>query len=223
MAERRMFSLKIVDTDKFIEMPVSARLLYYDLSMRADDEGFVGSPQKILKMVGCSTDDFKILIGKQFIIPFESGICVIKDWKIHNYIQADRYKPTLYKTEKSQLNQGLNAMDTKCIQNVSKLDTQVRLGKDRLGKDRLGKENNSVDKPHIPPVIDDVFTYCKERNNKVDVNKWFDFYASKGWMIGKNKMKDWKAAVRTWEKSANNDNNKSNNLFMDIGKEEGLF
>lgn len=142
MADRRMFSKKIIDTDLFLDMPASTRLLYYDLSMRADDDGFVSSPKKITRTIGCSDDDFKLLIAKQFIIPFESGICVIKDWKIHNYIQNDRYHPTTYLSEKTQLAVEQNGTYTRCIQDVSKMDTQVRLelGKDRLGEDRLGKD-----------------------------------------------------------------------------------
>ena len=136
MAQRRMFSLKIVDTDAFLEMPQSSQLLYFHLAMRADDDGFVSGPRKIMKMVGSSEDDMKVLIGKRFIIPFENGICVIKHWKIHNYIQSDRYVPTTYTKEmkliKTKENGSYTEMDKECIQNVSTLDTQVRLGKDRL-------------------------------------------------------------------------------------------
>ena len=153
MAERRMFAKFIIDSDAFIDMPTSSRLLYFDLSMRADDDGFVNNPKKIMKMTGASQDDLKMLIVKSFIIPFESGVVVIKHWKIHNYIQKDRYKETMYTEEKSLLYekenkeycmypeciQNVSKMDTECIQNVSKMDTQVRLGKDRLGKDRLGE------------------------------------------------------------------------------------
>ncbi len=135
MAQRRMFSLKIIDADQFIDMPTSSRLLYYDLSMRADDDGFVSSPKKIIKMTGASEDDFKILIAKKFIIPFDDGICVIKHWKIHNYIQKDRYQETIYTDKKKQLSLGENdvyLMDTKCIQNEYTSDTQVRLGEVRI-------------------------------------------------------------------------------------------
>ena len=84
-----MFSLKVIDTDAFLDMPISSRLLYYELSIRADDDGFISSPKKITRMVGCSEDDLKMLIMKQFIIPFTSGVCVIRDWRIHNYIQKE--------------------------------------------------------------------------------------------------------------------------------------
>jgi len=146
MAQRRMFSLRIIDTDLFLDMPVSSQLLYFQLSMRADDDGFVSSPQKIIKIVNCSNDDLKILAAKSFIIPFESGVCVIKHWKIHNYIQNDRYQETLYDQEKSILeidNGAYKIVDTECIQGGNIMDTQVRLGKVRLDKVSI---DNSIKK-----------------------------------------------------------------------------
>ena len=145
MAERRMFAKSIIDSDSFIDMPTSSRLLYFDLSMRADDDGFVNSPKKIMRMTGATQDDLKMLIAKSFLIPFESGVVVIKHWKIHNYIQKDRYKETLYTEEKSMLCEKENkeySLDTDCIHDVSKTETQVRIGEDRerIGEDR---ENNS--------------------------------------------------------------------------------
>lgn len=152
MAQKRMFSLKIVDSDNFLAMPISSRLLYYDLAMRADDDGFVDSPKKILRAIGCTEDDFKILCSKQYIFPFETGICVIKDWKVHNYIQKDRYQETHYKSEKSQLFLDENGsytkqkllvsnLDTKCVQTVSKMDTQSRIDKVSIDKNRRDKSS----------------------------------------------------------------------------------
>lgn len=141
MAERRMFAKTIIDSDAFIDMPLSSQALYFHLSMRADDDGFINNPKRIQRMVGASDDDAKLLILKKFIIPFESGIVVIKHWKIHNYIQTDRYKETAYVEEKSMLttkkNKAYSLVDTNCIQDGYMLDTQVRLGKDRL---ELGKD-----------------------------------------------------------------------------------
>ena len=140
MAQRRMMSLKVIDTDDFLDMPMSARLLYYDLNMRADDDGFVSSPKKIQRMIGASEDDYKVLLTKQFIIPFDSGICVIRHWRVHNYIQKDRYSPTIYEEQKKHLETDKNGiykkMDTECIQNGYISDTQVRLGKVRLEKEK---------------------------------------------------------------------------------------
>lgn len=132
MAERRMFAKTIIDSDVFLDMPVTARLLYYDLSMRADDDGFINSPKKIQRMIGASDDDLKVLITKKFIIPFESGVVVIKHWRIHNYIQKDRYKPTVYREEMARLktkDDNVYNLDTSCVQNGDEMDTQVRLGK----------------------------------------------------------------------------------------------
>lgn len=145
MADRRMFSKTIIDSDTFLDMPLSAQALYFHLSMRADDDGFINNPKKIQRMIGASDDDCRLLIMKQLIIAFDSGVIVIKHWRLHNYIQKDRYKPTLYQNEKSTLELDESKVYTKCIQDVSILDTQVR-----LGKVRLGKVKESEDKPHSP-------------------------------------------------------------------------
>lgn len=212
MAERRMFTKRITESDAFLDMPSSTQMLYFHFSMNADDDGFVNNPKKIQKMCGASDDDFKLLIVKSFIILFDSGIIVIKHWKMHNYIQADRYRPTDYVEEKSMLGIKSNKaytldvskMDTECIQNGY-------IGKDSIGKVSIDK--NSIDKDSkgesvrvekakrfYPPTLDEVKKYCEERKNNIDPMAFIDFYSSKGWMIGKNRMKDWKAAVRTWER-----------------------
>ena len=135
MAERRMLSKKIIDADAFMDMPLSSQALYLHLAIRADDDGFVGNPKKILRMIGGNDDDYKLLIAKRFILQFPSGVCVIKHWLIHNYIQNDRYSSTQYIEEKSLIVTKENKSYTECIQNVSKMDTQVRLGKVRLGEE----------------------------------------------------------------------------------------
>lgn len=203
MAERRMFARTIIDSDAFLDMPQSSQCLYFHLAMRADDDGFLNNPKKIQRMVNASDDDFKILIAKRFLIPFESGVVVIKHWRIHNFIRSDRYKQTIYKEELSKLSVKEDGGYTLSVgipndnQEVTVTDTQVRLGKVsiELGKD---KYKNSM---QTRPTIDEVIAYCKERVNCVDPHKWFDHYSSNGWKVGKNSMKDWKAAVRTWERS----------------------
>ena len=143
MAQRRMFSLKMVDTDAFLDMPTTSQLLYFHLSMRADDDGFVSNPKKIMRMIGSSDDDIKVLVSKAFIIGFESGVIVIKHWRINNYIQSDRYLPTNYLEEKKLLKiKENNAYSLKEGEDVYKMDTQVRLGKVRLGKDYNKKNLN---------------------------------------------------------------------------------
>ena len=145
MAERRMFAKTIIDSDAFLEMPQSSQNLYFHLAMRADDDGFINNPKSIMRLIGCKDDDANILIAKKFLIPFESGVVVIKHWKIHNYIRNDRYNETKYVEEKSQLEYDENNAYrlTKGIPLVDERLTQVRLGKDRLGKDRLERGDKS--------------------------------------------------------------------------------
>lgn len=217
-----MFAKTIIDSDAFLDMPMSTQCLYFHLAMRADDDGFLNNPRKIQRMIGAGDDDLKVLISKRFLLPFESGVVVIKHWKIHNYIQKDRYKPTVYQEEKALLEEKENGaytfgipdgyeLDTECIQDVSKVDTQVRLGKDRVGEDRTGEEREGercADKPQrarfTPPTLEEVQAYCLERNNGVDAQHFLDYYSSNGWRVGRNPMKDWKAAVRTWERNGVN-------------------
>lgn len=141
MAERRMFAKSIVDSDAFIDMPVTARLLYYDLGMRADDDGFVNSPKKIMRMIGASEDDMRILVARKFIIPFESGIVVIKHWRINNYLRKDRYNETNYVAEKSMLKVKENG--SYAVENALVTQSGIPLGIPTVdtGKDRLGKDS----------------------------------------------------------------------------------
>lgn len=141
MAERRMFAKTIIDSDAFLDMPLTTQSLYFHLSMRADDDGFINNPKKIQRMIGASDDDLRVLISKNFIIPFESGIVVIKHWKIHNYIRNDRYKETVYQEEKTLLSMKENKAYTIGIPSANQTETQVRIGQDSLVQDSLGKGN----------------------------------------------------------------------------------
>lgn len=154
MAERRMFAKTIIDSDAFLDMPLSTQALYFHLNMRADDDGFINNPRKIQRMIGATDDDLKLLIAKNFIIPFESGVVVIKHWKIHNYIRKDRYQATAYLEEKSLLKDKGNGAYTLGLpsglplvdQTVDERLTQDRLGKDRIGQDRLGEVREGKDR-----------------------------------------------------------------------------
>src|SRR3989440_9464475 len=126
MAQRRMFSSQIVSSDDFLEMPLTSQALYFHLGMSADDDGFV-SPRKILRMTGAGQDDLKVLVAKNFVIPFNSGVIVITHWKQNNYLRNDRYTPTIYKAERERLSciQSVYALDTAGIPTVYQLDTEV--------------------------------------------------------------------------------------------------
>lgn len=154
MAERRMFAKTIIDSDAFLDMPLSAQSLYFHLAMRADDDGFINNPKKIQRMIGASEDDCKLLIAKKFVLVFDTGVIVIRHWKLHNYIQKDRYKPTIYQSERNALKTEANGMYTQCIHDVSNMDTQDRL---ELGKDRLELGEESIE---ISPTTCEDYMYA---------------------------------------------------------------
>lgn len=200
MGKRRMISLDVVDTDKFLQMPVTSRLLYHELNLRADDDGFVGSPLKIMTMIGCSLDDLKILEARNYIIPFETGIIVIKDWKINNYIRLDRYKPTVYTKEKQMLTEnetGEYQLVTIGIPNdnqlVNQRDTQVKISKVNISKD------NRESKKFKEPTLEEIQEYIKNKNLSVDPKQFYDYFKEGKWIDSKgNKVKNWKQKLLTW-------------------------
>jgi hypothetical protein len=206
-----MFSLEIVDSDAFLDMPVSAQNLYYHLGMRADDDGFVGNPRKISRMTGASEDDMRILLAKRFILAFESGVVVIKHWKVNNFIRVDRYHETKYLEEKSTLELKENGSYTERVKdgipNVDQWDTEVRLGKVSIGKTSIGKEReeenaspssrrrdiSEITKEDISEIANDYSVPESFVLSKIDD---IDNYC-KG--HGK-KYKDYKATLRKWVK-----------------------
>ncbi len=200
MAERRMIAKTITLSDAFLEMPATARCLYFTLLQSADDDGFVNNPRSLMRITSATDDDMKILLAKKFVLIFENGVIVIKHWRIHNLIRSDRYVETKYKDEKALLELDENnayRLATNGIPTVAKVETQVSIGKDSIGKD-----NNKATR-FTPPTVQEVLNYCHETGKSIDADRFVDFYESKGWYVGKNKMKDWKAAVRNWAKRDN--------------------
>ena len=154
MANKRMFCLDIVNSDAFLDMPLSAQALYFHLGMRADDDGFIGNPKSIQRLAGASQDDLMLLITKRFLIAFDNGVVVIKHWRMNNYIQKDRKKDTTYTELLNSLEVKENGsytekkkMDTSCIQNVSEMDSQNSIDKISIDKDSIEIDNScsSVD------------------------------------------------------------------------------
>lgn len=203
MAEKRMFSKKIIDTDWFMDMPASTQNLYFHLSMRADDDGFVSSPKGIIKLVGASDDDFRVLISKKFIIPFESGVCVITDWRINNYLRNDRHTDTIHKEELQQLSIDENGkyslgipggiptvypVYTESISNTESIST-LNNKEDNLKKDSF-----------IPPTLEEVKEYAESRGRGELAEKFFEYFNAGNWFDSKgNKVKRWKQKFLTWE------------------------
>lgn len=189
MAERRMFAKTIVTSDAFLDMPMSARCLYFTLGMFADDDGFVNNPRSILRQIGASNDDMNVLIAKKFVLTFESGVIVIKHWRINNYLRNDRYHATTYQDEKKQLTIDENGAYTdNGIPTVYQRYTESSIGKNSIGESTDGT-----------PTLDDIKDYCKERDNGVDADRFYNYYAARGWKINGETVYDWKALLRTWE------------------------
>ena len=201
MARRRMFSLDVVDTDRFLDMPSSTQALYFHLGMRADDDGFVASPKRTAAMCGCSADDLNLLAAKGFVRPFESGVLVIVDWRKNNQIRPDRYTPTQFLDEKAQL--GIPAVNQSTYQQVP----QVSIGKDRTGKVSIKRERKA-DKPprprFTPPSEDEAITYfCGQGSSATEAKSFVDYFTANGWKGGGRAcMKDWQAAARNWIRRA---------------------
>lgn len=132
MAKKRMFNIKITDSDAFLDMPLSAQCLYFHLNMHADDDGFIGNPKKISRMIGASEDDLKLLIMKRFVITFEDSVLVIKHWLIHNTLRKDRYQPTIYTDEKERLGvKENNAYTLDMSKSIKKIDVVSSLATKR--------------------------------------------------------------------------------------------
>ena len=193
MAQKRMFDKTITNSDDFLEMPDSSQNLYFHLSMNADDDGFINNWKSIMRMTGHKEDDLKVLIAKQFIIPFDSGVVVIRHWRINNYLRNDRYVETKFKEEKQKLTIDDNL--------VYQLDTN---GIHSIDKNSIDKKRR-VYIGNKKPTLEEVKEYCNERNNNVDAEQFIDYYETNGWVQGKGKpIKDWKACVRTWERNETN-------------------
>lgn len=161
MAKRRMFSQQITESDSFLDMPLSAQALYFHLGMSADDDGFVNSPRRVQRVIGANDDDLKLLIAKKFVIAFDSGVVVIKHWKINNAIRSDRYTPTVYEEEKAQLYEKPNRAYTLGIPNGNQMTTN---GSRRLGKVSIGKDNVVCDMTDLLTVDEIHKLYARYEN-----------------------------------------------------------
>lgn len=182
MANRRMFSKNITDTDTFLDMPMSTQCLYFHLNMSADDDGFIGNAKTIRRMVGASEDDLKLLIAKEFIFPFESGVVVIRDWKIHNYIRKDRYSETVYQQEKAQIIEtdsgryqiGMTSGQPPVDQRLPQVRLgKVRKGKYRVGEIRRGSGSNSTDNESVDEQSENSSSDQEERVSEKDVHRFY--------------------------------------------------
>lgn len=208
MADRRMFTKKVTDDDNFMALSSSAQALYLHLSMSADDDGFCNQVSVSMFKAHASVQDLQALLEKRYIYQFDNGVIVIKHWRMANALRKDRYTPTAFKEELSKLqlkdNGSYTWLPSGC-QTVATCLPQDRLDKDRVEKNSIDKVNTSSNddvgekrKRFTPPTIEEIEAYGNETKYKIDAERFIAHYESNGWMVGKNKMKDWKGAVRNW-------------------------
>ncbi len=228
MAERRMFAKTIIDSDAFLDMPLSTQALYFHFVMRADDEGFVNNPKKIMRMVGASDDEMKVLITKRFLIPFESGVVVVKHWFIHNYIRSDRLQETKYQEERKRLSikengsYTENGMSDECLTDGGQVPDkcQHRLKEDSIGKDSIGEDKDTRHKygEYKNVLLSDTdleklkaeFSDWEERIEKLSTG-----IASKGYVY-KNHL----ATIRNWARKDKTRGKKVSFQNYDQGEEQ---
>lgn len=204
MARKRMFSLDVVDSDIFLEMPLSTQALYFQLGMRADDDGFIGNPKRLLKLLGCNEDDLKLLVAKGFVILFESGIIVITHWKQNNYLRNDRYKTTVYADELACLKakNGVYIQDNNVgipsgIPNGNQRYTQYSIDKSSIDKNSCCCNNNIY-----IPTKENVKNYINNNNYTFDPEYFYNYYSSRNWYIGKTPIENFdqlKSIMDNWQ------------------------
>lgn len=229
MAERRMFTQKIVDSDAFLDMPLTAQALYFHLNMRADDDGFVNNPKKIQRMIGAAEDDLKLLIAKRFLLAFENGVVVIKHWRMHNLLRKDRYNPTQYQEQMEQLLLKDNGSYTENIEmpmiqepdnqlattwqpDGNQMATQDRIGKDRIGKDRIEYSGIMDAYNNLCPSLPSIKTLSEARKKAIrarlnsysleDIHEAFRKAENSDFLKGKNN-RNWQANFDWIIKDAN--------------------
>lgn len=169
MAQKRMFTMKIVDSDAFLDMPATTQCLYFHLNMRADDDGFIGNPKRIMKITGASKDDLRLLIAKRFVLTFEDGVIVIKHWRMHNTLSRDRYVETSYTDEKKMLL--LKDNGSYSLTGGNPIDDTRLI--ERSGRQTQQRRSKDATKTHAEKNIglDKDIDIDKEKDNKLIVSK----------------------------------------------------
>lgn len=203
MAERRMITRKVTDDDNFIALSSSAQALYLHLNMSADDDGFCNQISTAMFRSHASVQDLEALLSKRFLLQFDSGVIVIKHWRMANALRKDRYTPTAFQEEMAKLKLKDNSSYTISedvvaswlpdgCQVVAERLPQARQDKDRIDKDSIGKASQGA------PSLDDVKKYAQETGSNVVPERFYKFYSDKDWMTGSEKINDWKALFRKW-------------------------
>ena len=188
MASKRMFAREQVESDAFSSLGLTSQALFFHICLAADDWGAVASPNRVARGIGASAKDLKALTDGGFLIVFDSGVMVVRDWWLHNTITPARRKDSTHRAELAEL----DIVDGVYVRKAGPVQVQLI--------PEAEPEPKPEPKRFKPPTLEEVEEYAKKMGSTVNPSQFVDFYESKGWMVGKNKMKDWKAAFRTWMK-----------------------
>jgi hypothetical protein len=213
MAQKRMFDKRVIDTDKFADLPNTSKALYFMAGIEADDRGFF-QPRRLQKEYGFTDDDYKILIAKRYFICFESGVMVITDWNKNNWLDTRRITETEYIDELNLLKlvnnkYELNTTDKPCLADAKPMLSQYSIEENSIEENSivqnsiLESKSSTKTKKFIPPTLDEIKEYCIKRNNNIDPKVFYDYYNTGNWIDAKgNKVKNWKQKIITWERQS---------------------
>lgn len=198
MAEKRAFTKKVTESDAFLDMPLSSQCLYFHLNMNADDDGFINNPKKVMRMIGASEDDLKILISKRFLLVFEQyGLLLVKHWWLHNILKSDRYKETEYLEAKELVSIKQNRSYT--LKDGTNMGPKRDLNK--IESKTIESNTDIKTKSSKTPTLEEIRDYCHKRNNNVDPDYFYEYYKEGGWRDKSGQpVKNWKQKIITWEK-----------------------
>lgn len=213
MAQKRMFDKRVIDTDKFADLPNTSKALYFMAGIEADDRGFF-QPRRLQKEYGFTDDDYKILIAKRYFICFESGVMVITDWNKNNWLDTRRITETEYIDELNLLKlvnnkYELNTTGKPCLADAKPMLSQYSIEENSIEENSivqnsiLESKSSTKTKKFIPPTLDEIKEYCIKRNNNIDPKVFYDYYNTGNWIDAKgNKVKNWKQKIITWERQS---------------------
>ena len=233
-----MFTKKVVESDAFLDLPFSAQCLYFHLNMNADDDGFLNSPGKIIRIAGASQEDLQSLIDKRFVLDFGNGVIVIKHWKMHNTLKKDRYKQTQYQKQFALLSVKENGAYTERNHNGTILEPEwnhsvdkYSVVKESIGKDSVVEERGTNTNTPAPPSLPQITDFVKNNGLSVNPNRFFSYYNEREWKTPAGNPVDWETKILEWDydekqkqkaKQAEADKPGSN-PFLNLAKDENLF
>ena len=229
-----MLTKKITDDDHFQNLSSSAQALYLHLTLSADDDGFCNQVNASMFKAHASVQDLEALLSARYLLQFESGVIVIKHWRMANALRKDRYTPTVFQEELARLKIKENGAYTERDDMVAAWlpsgCQMVATDKNSIDKNRLDKNNHS-EKPRakkfVPPTLEEVEAYCAERNSSVDPKAFFDYFTAdpdRQWIDSKgNPVRNWKQKIITWENKANERKSVSANAQSGSGSSESKW